>query len=336
MKLNIDNFFVILLYLIPIALVSGPFLSDLFLSLIALYGLIKFIKYKKIKIFFKNPIILILSIFYLFVLVNSLLSEYIYNSLQHSLFYFRYIFFIIAIYILLEKNYLQVLKRLSFIIFFTCILVSMDLFIQFIFGFNILGFQMNDNLQGQRFSGLFRDELIAGSYLSRLMPFSILFYFFIDTENKDFKFKIFSILGICLIFSGVLLSGERIATFYSTIFMFFFIILILKNKKTRNVLISILILIFSVFLLTDNNMKKRIINVTIESFNMTTNLESKIIFSPLHHVHYLTAWNLFSDKPFIGHGSKSFRILCDNSKYEEKVKFESFNNGNKYIEEFNG
>ena len=47
---------------------------------------------------------------------------------------------------------------------------------------------MNDNLDGQRFSGLFRDELIAGSYLSRLLPFSILFYF-INIKNSE-KFNL--------------------------------------------------------------------------------------------------------------------------------------------------
>ena len=103
-KLNIYNFFTILLFLIPIALITGPFLPDLFLSLLAIFGLIKLIKSKKIINFFKNPFIAIMAAFYLYILVNSLTTNFIYHSLEHSLFYLRYIFFIFAIYILYQKT----------------------------------------------------------------------------------------------------------------------------------------------------------------------------------------------------------------------------------------
>ena len=83
-------------------------------------------------------------------------------------------------------------------------------------------------------------------------------------------------------------------------------------------------------------MKKRIINVTIDSFSINSNIEGFIIYTPMHHAHYLTAWNMFISKPIFGHGSKSFRVLCDDDKYEEIIIFESDNNGNKYNEIING
>ena len=84
-------------------------------------------------------------------------------------------------------------------------------------------------------------------------------------------------------------------------------------------------------------MKTRIVNVTIESFHSKTNLESKIIYSPHHHVHFFNSLeSFFKDKPLFGHGSKSFRLLCDDPKFKETVKYETFNKGNSYYTEFSG
>ena len=38
------------------------------------------------------------------------------------------------------------------------------------------------------------------------------------------------------------------------------------------------------------------------------------LFSVQHHSHYETAWNMFKDRPLIGHGIKSFRYTCDDYK----------------------
>ena len=101
MQLQITSY---LLYLLPIALVTGPFLADLFLSLIALSFLIILLK-EKCWNFFNHFIIKILIIFYIYILIRSLLSSNPMLSLEGSLFYFRYIFFSLGVaYIALNNK----------------------------------------------------------------------------------------------------------------------------------------------------------------------------------------------------------------------------------------
>ena len=56
-----------LAYLLPIALVTGPFLSDLFLSIIALFFIFISIK-KKLWSYYKNKFVYIFFFFYFYIL----------------------------------------------------------------------------------------------------------------------------------------------------------------------------------------------------------------------------------------------------------------------------
>ena len=95
-----------LYYLLPIALVTGPFLSDLFISLIAITTLIFIIK-KKLKInLLKNKFLLLLILFYLYLILNSLfVSTDTYHSLESSFVYLRFIFFYIGFNLLIHSVY---------------------------------------------------------------------------------------------------------------------------------------------------------------------------------------------------------------------------------------
>ena len=81
--LNISSF---LLCLIPIALVTGPFLPDLFLSIISLLYLIFFFKNDKLDFLFLKISISIGLAFYFIIVLGSIFSENILISLKSSLF----------------------------------------------------------------------------------------------------------------------------------------------------------------------------------------------------------------------------------------------------------
>ena len=98
-----DLFSSILLLLIVPSLVSGPFLPDLFLSLIAFIFLIKTIFDKKLLNYYNIKFTIIFFTFSTTILVSSFLSEKMLLSLESSLFYFRFYFFSIAIFYLLSK-----------------------------------------------------------------------------------------------------------------------------------------------------------------------------------------------------------------------------------------
>ena len=128
------------LLLIPVALISGPFLPDLFLSISSFLFLFLILKEKKFYLVRNNFFYLFIS-FYLIILISSLFSNHLKPSLQNSFFYVRYLFFSLAfLYVLInEKNFISLLFRSIFILI--CLLL-MDSFLQFVTGYNSLGFPL--------------------------------------------------------------------------------------------------------------------------------------------------------------------------------------------------
>lgn len=82
--------------LLPLAIVSGPFVSDLIVSLIAIYFLST--KHEQFKIFFKKYFFFkVLFIFCITNIIVSLFSENVLVSFKNSLTYLRFPIFLIAL-----------------------------------------------------------------------------------------------------------------------------------------------------------------------------------------------------------------------------------------------
>ena len=97
----------LLLLFFPAAQISGPFLADFFLILIGIIFL--FIRnYDPKFILLKNRFFLIFIIFYIYLIIGSLLSDNIILSLKSSIFYIRFLFFSLAVSFIFgnNKNYL--------------------------------------------------------------------------------------------------------------------------------------------------------------------------------------------------------------------------------------
>ena len=209
----------ILIILLPITLISGPFLSDLSVSIIAILFITYLIK-KKDYSFINHKFTKIFLIFWLYILINSFLINNSFGAIKISLFYFRFLFFCLSFSYLLEKNN-NLLKNLFFSFLFSFILLIIDGYFQYFSGYNLLGLKLPD---GPRVSSFFGDELILGSYLSRLFPIFFGLTIFLYKEEKKKILIIFLIF--VLIETLVFLSGERVAFFYiniSAIFIIFFI-----------------------------------------------------------------------------------------------------------------
>ena len=103
-NLSIDIvFFSILLITIPIVLITGPALPDIFLSLIAFYFLVISILKKK-WYYYKNPLVYGFLIFSIYGIIRSLFSENLIESLTNegSVFYFD--IFFSGVWYLLDNN----------------------------------------------------------------------------------------------------------------------------------------------------------------------------------------------------------------------------------------
>jgi O-antigen ligase len=303
------NFPVCLFVLLPLFLITGPFLSDLAVSLISILFLIYCIKINDFS-FFKNKYFYIFIFFWLYLFLNSLFNNVNLDSLKISFFYFRYGVFVVAIITLMNFDY-KFINYFFYCIFFCFSCLILDGFYQYLMGENILGWKKT-----YRTSSFFGDEKILGSYLSRLWPIFFGIYILIFKQKNQFFiiFMIMFILSEVLIF----LSGDRTAFFYinfSAIIVMIFSQSLLKLRLFTLVSSILLILTISYF---NPTAKERVFDQTINQMNLFNNDSQKEIylFSKQHTHHYVTAYKIFLDNKVFGVGVKNFRNFCSDEKYE--------------------
>ena len=212
---NLDNFSFILFLLIPLSLISGPFIPDLFLVIIVLHFIV-ILYLKKNYNLFKNKILLFLLIFCLYTTLVSIFSLNI-NSIQSGSLYFRFGLFALASSLLIEKkiNYLIYLLYLILLIY---LVLLVDSLYQFSFNENIFGFKIVDT-KNFRVTSLFGKDEILGSYSIRLLPVTFFLVIFCFNDSKNIKKILVTFLTI-IVSVLVLLSGERtsFAMFFLLIF----------------------------------------------------------------------------------------------------------------------
>ena len=169
-----------LIILLPVFLITGPFLSDAAISIICIIFLTNtYYNRKQLLKFYNNIYFKLFIFFWIILIISSLLSDHILISLKTSFFYFRFGIFSLCFWYLIEKNEI-ILKYIFFSILCCFSVLIIDGYIQYIFGQNILGMKLYNNF---RVSSFFGSELILGSYLSRLFP--ILFGLFIYLDLKS-------------------------------------------------------------------------------------------------------------------------------------------------------
>ena len=303
-----------IIILMPALLISGPFLSDLGVSLVTILFLINSKKNKLTK-YYNNYYFKFFFVFCLILVLSSLLSDNIIISLKNSFFYFRFGIFSLCFWYLLEKNP-ELIKYLFFSILICFLFLIIDGYIQYIFGKNLFGYELYNNY---RVSSFFGSELILGSYLARFFPllFGIFIWFNRSKKNKSILFliTIIFILSEGLIF----LSGERLALFFMNISAIY-IILMLKDYKIYRLwtyLVSLLLII--VLMNIFPNSKERFIDQTIRDFTKNTleknDITEKIyIFSKTHTDMYISAYRIFLDNKYFGVGPRQFRNNCNDYK----------------------
>jgi len=344
-KRDCINFASYLVLSLPVSLIFSRFIADL--SIVILSILFFFIR-REDKIF-KNKLISIAIIFIFSASISSILSSNIIYSLKSSFLHLRFIFFLLTVSILFfycKKNFLKNL----FYIFSVCyLLLLFDATIQFVFKKNIFGYVVSP---ANRVSGLFFDELILGSYLSRLFPLLFFLYAFLKLRINKYLI-IFFLIHLYLI---VFVTGERLSFFILNVYYLLFLIFLFEKKIYRIFFIFFIFLISFLFLVFADkiNVRTSVENIISQSSNFNSiycsETKNKIIsipelsqrwdydednnyipncdpiieifdnkiyyiFSIMHFNHYLSAIEIFKDNKFFGIGPKNFRIICKNKNY---------------------
>ncbi len=308
----LDNSLLFLICLIPISLISGPFLPDLFLTLSSIIFLILCF-YKNNFKYFNNLYFKSFLLFWIYVCFISLLSGELYYSFGSAFVYIRFILFALAVWYILDyKDNTIKFFFISLTVSFTVVLITG--YIQYFFNVNFTNYIYD----GKRLTGLFGDEQILGSYLSRLYPIFLALLFYLIKKPK--------ILILCFLFSFIMLdvliflSGERTAFVYVILLSALTIFCLQNYKLTRlaSFIISALIIVFVVS--NDSVVKERMVNNTIDNLNLNNKYgERLLVFSPAHENIFKTSLKIYKDNPYIGIGMKMFRIECKKEEYYDKV-----------------
>ena len=301
----------VLLVLIPLALITGPFLPDLFVTIVSIIFIIKCLSEKNIQ-YCNNIYFKYFLFFYFMCLTSSILSEYKLISSIKSLFYLRFGLFSLAVWYLLKNNR-KLINYIFLSLLFCFFILIFDGLFQFLFKTNIIGLEKHPT----RLSSFFGEELIYGSYLSRFLPILIGLFFFSNYSQKKINiyiFIIFIIFSITLIY----LSGERTAFFLTVMSIIYLVVMI--NKYSKYFLIASILSFFVLAIITANNsiVKERMINLTKNQIGLSN---TYVFSSDIYKGHFLIAKDLFQENIILGVGPKNYVKHCNNNKKYQTLPY---------------
>ncbi len=282
---------VFLIYFSILSTLIGTFILNMSLVIFCIIFLIFYVKNKN-----EIEIILNFKIFYLlviFLFINSAFSDHLLYSAKSSLNLIKNLIFLIGCYLIFKLDE-KIFNRFIKLVFLLFIFTSLDTILQYLTGKDIFGYPQS-KLHYGRLSGPFGDELIVGSFLSKITFISIL-YFLINYKNKyyDLFFLLFAILL-------VLVTKERSASIMVIFTSVIYIIFRIENFKFKiiTLLLTLLIIGSSLTLVPD----------TVKRFKFMYGSE-KSFFNTQWGAHFLTSYEIFKKNPLIGSGIRTFRYEC--------------------------
>jgi O-antigen ligase len=303
----IFKFTSLLIVLMPLFLISGPFLSDLSVIIISIVFLYYSLKTRNMQ-YFKSNFFLLFLIFFLYILFNSIILNPSLYSFVKSLTYIRFGLFALAVWFFVDLNQ-KILDKIFYVFCFCFTVLVLDGFYQYFNGYNILGYKAHG---GIRLSSFFGDEYILGSYLSRFFP--IMFGLMISRFYTN-KYIILLISFLFVLTESVIfLSGERAAFILlnlSGIYLIFMIRGKFKFIRFSTMVLSFLVLIFITSV--NDNAKKRMIDQTLNQLQTKDN--QIISLSKEHESIFKTSYSIFLDNKIFGSGIGKFKKLCGDYRY---------------------
>ena len=290
--------------LFPIAILAGSFISNLFIIIIDIIFILELIKNKNRSLIKdKNFIFLIIIFFYIifnsvYISSNKSYDLKPYESIVSAIGFLRFILLAYAL-----SYYINFYKsKILNIWLFIFIIVSVDILFEYIFGFNLLGF---NSIEPSRIASFrFKDLNIGGFYFG--LFFIILFY--IKKLNKNFF-----IISMIIFFIISFLIGERsnflkIFLMISLFWIFFSKIHIYK----RGIIFLIIVCFTTSFIFFHPVLKSKYYHHVVEPIIKSYDEEKKInIYLFTKSVEYFglynTAFEIFKENSFMGAGLKRFR-----------------------------
>ncbi len=306
-----------LIYFLPFFLLTGPFLPDLSISLLGIIFIYLSLT-RDLNKYYKNYFTILFFLFYLYLLVASFFSLDPSLSFKSIIFYFRFIFLVLIVWYFIDVDR-SFIKNFGYFLIAAFLFALFDGYYQYLYDESIFGYTSKLT----RLTLPFNDDLLLGSYISRLFPLLFGLIIFSHFNSKYFLLISFLFLVLCDVL--VFLSGERTALGILIIATVFVVIFIEKYRKIRIFSFLFSLTIISIIAIYSPEIKTRNIDYTITQLGLENNntqfqeegkLFNKVyLFSEQHHSIINTAFNIFQDNLLLGSGPNSFRVLCDKDEY---------------------
>tara|TARA_B100000963_G_scaffold16721_1_gene12831 strand:+ start:581 stop:1819 length:1239 start_codon:yes stop_codon:yes gene_type:complete len=304
-----ENFFFFLFFFLPISIIIGPTVSLINIIVLTLFFLIFFVFQKKID-FISHISIKLILILYLYLIFNSFISQNYEIGLLRNLGFIRLIilFIFINYFFFYYNNEKKLFDLWSLII----LALLIDVFVEYFFGTNLLGWGAPDQPYGYRITSFFKNEPIVGAYLA---GFVFLIFGHFLTDNK----KAFAFLFLLVVFLAIIFTGERsntIKVFLGIIIYFFFIDFF--KIKTKLIIILIFFTTFGVLLSQSQYLKLRYIS---QFYNVLTNKKNFQNLEKNQYIRlYKSGYSVFKNYPLFGVGNKNYRVEVCKKKNNSQLK----------------
>lgn len=318
-----NNYWINFLFnIFPLIILLSSGYITVYIAFFIIYGY-KFLFNNKIKIkvfFFDYLIFIFFILSIISTIINYGNSDYI--ILAKSFADIRFAFLFLLIRNLFHHKIIKI-NTLLILSTFCTIFVSLDIFLQFIHGRDILGYPEIDG----RYGGLFGKEAIAGSYIQKFSMLAILPIFYLNLKKK-LNINISIILFANILGAGILMTLDRMP-FLIYIFSLLLLLILLNDfRKIISLSILIIILFFTIIYKNNDRIHNRykpvfryaeIINSKItdltnkdnSSINKNENLKEKTYITGIEYFAlYDSVFYVFKDSFWIGSGTKSYYKKC--------------------------
>lgn len=307
-----------LIIILPVSLLFSNIISE---AIVFILILILFFKIDKsvLKKNFNSKIFFLLLLLSAYFIFNYFINFEKDPSFLRSFFFIRFPLYTFAIYLILE-NFRINIKRIFTYWFIILTIILFDIFFQYSFGKNILGYQSILHGDFMRLGGFLDDELkISNLIIHFFVPIFSYFHFKSDLSKKN-VFLLFLFFSVT--YMAVLLTGER----SNFITFSIFIVLYILFTNLRKFLIYFLIIGTPIVLISfqtiDDGLKKRMTNNIFSSYKESffKNNEKGFLYkNNQYFAHYSAALQISQDYPLFGVGLKNFRVFCKDEKYKSKI-----------------
>ena len=300
------NLCVILTILFPALYLFGNATADAALSIIACSFIARSAIKKEWQWCSENWVRFGMALYILLVL-RSLFTEHLSDSLSRSLPFIRYIIFATAL-----SNWLfvsdKVRKYTVFSILIFVPFICLNGIIQYFYGADLFGNIPLAHTGFVRLTNIMGKKLNVGTTIC-LISFPAILYCFDKIVTKDMVIwqRFLRILFITIILILILLSGERVAFVLCGLGM---VLGVLLYKKLTSYILPAF-LIFSLLIGTLFFFKK---DILFRQYENTVHMIANLPQTAYGQV-FLISFNLFKAHPSFGIGAKQYRHLCPDPKY---------------------